>query len=81
MLKRVDNAVYESFKSGEGVEPGIVGMGLTNGGVGYAMDDNNAALVSDEMKAKVDEAAAMIASGDIKVHDYTSDETCPVLQF
>ena len=33
------------------------------------------------MKAKVDEAKAKIESGEIKVHDYMSDETCPALTF
>lgn len=82
MLKRVDNAVYESFKAGADVETGSINaMGLDNGGVGYALDEHNAELVSDEMKAQVDEAMAMISSGEIKVHDYTSDETCPALEF
>lgn len=81
MLKRVDNAVYDSFVAGGDVEPGINAMGLENGGVGFALDEHNEALVSDEMKAQVEEAIAKIASGDIKVHDYTSDETCPALEF
>ena len=81
MLKRVDNAVYEAFTAAEGLETGIVVMNLASEGVGYAMDENNAELVSDEMKTAVDEAAAKIASGDIMVHDYSSDETCPALTF
>jgi len=81
MLKRVDNAVYESFVAGTDVEPGINAMGLENGGVGYALDEHNEALVSDDMKAQVDEAIAKIASGDIEVHDYMSDESCPALDF
>ncbi|MDF1619742.1 BMP family lipoprotein [Pseudothioclava nitratireducens] len=78
MVKRVDNAVYESFMAGEAVEPGIAVMDLAAGGVGFAMDDNNAELVSEEMKAAVDEAAAKIIAGEISVHDYMSDNTCPV---
>ncbi len=81
MLKRVDNAVYEAFKAGENVEPGINAMGLQNGGVGYALDEHNEALVSAEMKAQVDAAMAKISSGEIAVHDYTSDESCPALAF
>jgi basic membrane protein A len=45
------------------------------------MDENNAALVSDDMKAAVEAAAAKIASGELVVHDYMSDETCPALTF
>ncbi len=81
MLKRVDNAVYESFKAGADVEPGINAMGLENGGVGYALDEHNAALVTDDMKTQVDAAMAKISSGDISVHDYMSDDTCPALDF
>ena len=78
MLKRVDNAVYEAFKMGTDLETGIVVMDLASEGVGYALDENNAELVSAEMKAAVDAAAAKIASGEIKVHDYMSDNPCPV---
>ena len=78
MLKRVDNAVYDAFKAGEAIEPGIHVMDLKVDGVGYALDENNAALVSDEMKAAVDAAAEKIKAGEISVHDYMSDNTCPV---
>ena len=78
MMKRVDNAVYEAFKMGTDLETGVVVMDLAAGGVGYALDENNAELVSAEMKAAVDEAAAKIAAGEIAVHDYMSDNACPV---
>ncbi|MFO6464773.1 BMP family protein [Jannaschia sp. KMU-145] len=79
MVKRVDNAVYDSFTqaaAGE-LEAGISVMGLGNEGVGYAMDENNADLVTAEMQAAVDEAKAQIIAGDIMVHDYLSDNSCP----
>jgi basic membrane protein A len=78
MMKRVDNAVYDSFTAGDALETGFNVMGLSNGGVGYALDDNNASLVSADMKAAVDAAAAKIASGELAVHDYMSDNACPV---
>jgi basic membrane protein A len=81
MLKRVDNAVYEAFKAGTDLQPGISVMDVAAGGIDYALDDNNAALVTPEMKAAVDEAKAKIISGELKVHDYMSDETCPALTF
>ena len=81
MLKRVDNAVYDAFKEGTDLAPGINVMDLAAGGVGYALDEHNAALVSDDMKAAVDAAAEQIAAGTLKVHDYMSDETCPALTF
>ncbi len=81
MLKRVDNAVYEAFKEGEALTPGFNVMGLANDGVGYAMDENNAALVTPEMQAAVDAAAAQIKSGELVVHDYMSDNACPAATF
>jgi basic membrane protein A and related proteins len=80
MIKRVDVAVYSTFadaKAGKWA-PGVAVYGLKEEGVGYAMDDNNKALVSAEMKATVDKAAADIISGSVKVHDYMSNSTCPV---
>ena len=78
MVKRVDNAVYEAMMAGKDLETGIVVMGLGNRGVGYALDEHNKSLVSAEMKAAVDAAAAKIADGTLAVHDYMADNTCPV---
>ena len=81
MLKRVDVAVYNAFKEGTDMAPGINVLDLKAGGVGYAMDENNASLVSAEMQAAVDAAAEKIKSGEIMVHDYMSDNTCPGATF
>lgn len=77
MMKRVDNAVYEAFKEGADLKPGINVMDLKAGGVDVAMDENNAALVTPEMKAAVEAAAEKIKSGEIQVHDYMADNACP----
>lgn len=81
MMKRVDNAVYQAMTDGPGLETGFNVMGLNNDGVGYAMDENNASLVSDEMQGAVEGIKAAIVSGEISVHDYMSDESCPALNF
>jgi basic membrane protein A len=81
MLKRVDVAVYNAFKEGTDLVPGINVLDLKSDGVGYAMDDNNAALVTPEMQAAVDAAAEKIKSGELVVHDYMSDNTCPAATF
>lgn len=78
MMKRVDNAVYEAMSMGDDLETGFFVMGVANGGIDYALDEHNAALVSADMKAAVDAAKAAIASGELSVHDYMSDESCPV---
>ncbi|MCV6596291.1 MAG: BMP family ABC transporter substrate-binding protein [Mangrovicoccus sp.] len=80
MMKRVDNAVYDVFvEATEGTfEPGIQVLDLANDGVGYAVDDNNAELITAEMKDAVGAARAGIIDGSITVHDYISDDSCPV---
>jgi basic membrane protein A len=78
MMKRVDNAVYDAMTAGVDMETGFNIMGIANGGIGYAMDEHNAPLVSADMQAAVDAASAKIASGELMVHDYMSDNTCPV---
>ena len=78
MVKAVDNSVYEAFKAGADVQPGIKVMDLASGGVSVAMDDNNKALVTPEMQAAVDAATKGIIDGSIQVHDYMTDNTCPV---
>lgn len=79
MLKRVDNAVYNAFMDvkNDKWSAGFNILDLKAGGVGYAMDDNNAKLVSPDMKAAVEKAEADITSGSVKVHDYMSDSNCP----
>lgn len=80
MLKRVDVAVYDAFSDVNNGEftSGINVLGLAEGGVGWALDENNESLITDEMKAAVAEASAAIISGEIVVHDYMSDSACPV---
>ncbi|MBT6140073.1 MAG: BMP family ABC transporter substrate-binding protein [Rhodospirillaceae bacterium] len=79
MLKRVDVAAYAAFKGAkDGTwKAGIQVLGLAENGVGWALDDNNAKLVTGPMKAKVAEAEKGILSGSIKVHDYMADSKCP----
>jgi len=80
MLKRVDVATYDSFKAAkDGTwKGGIQVFGLKNDGVGYAVDDNNKAILSADAKAKAEAAKADIISGKIQVHDFMSDNKCPV---
>jgi basic membrane protein A len=79
MLKRVDNAVYQTFKDAHDGKwtAGVQNLGLAEDGVGWALDDNNKSLITAEMQAKVDEAQAKIASGEVTVHDYMEDNSCP----
>ncbi|PIE15402.1 MAG: BMP family ABC transporter substrate-binding protein [Rhodobacterales bacterium] len=78
MLKRVDVAVFNAFSAGTDLKPGINVLGLAEGGVDYAMDEHNKDLVTPEMLAAVEAAKAKIIAGEIKVHDYMSDNSCPI---
>ncbi|WP_299750383.1 BMP family ABC transporter substrate-binding protein [uncultured Boseongicola sp.] len=81
MLKRVDVAVYDALTQGTDLETGFNVMGLANYGVGVALDENNEAIVSYDMLAQVYAAADKIVSGEMMVHDYMSDDSCPALEF
>jgi basic membrane protein A len=81
MLKRVDNAVYDAMTAGADLETGFNVMSVANRGVGFAMDANNEPIVSYDMLEAAYGAAADMASGELSVHDYTSDESCPALDF
>lgn len=78
MLKRVDVAAYNTFKSARMDEwkSGIQVLGLAEGGVDWALDEHNKDLITAEMKAQVEKAKADIIAGKIKVHDYMADSTC-----
>ena len=51
---------------------------VASGGIDYALDEHNASVFTDEIKAAVDAAKAGIIDGSIAVHDYRSDDSCPV---
>jgi basic membrane protein A and related proteins len=72
MVKRVDNAVIDCFKSAQdnSWKAGHIVWGLKEEGVGYALDDNNKPLLDDALKAKVEAVKADIISEKIKVKGY-----------
>ncbi len=78
MVKRVGFAALNSWNQDmEGTwKPGIQVLGLKQNAVDWALDDNNKALITDDMKAYMDTLKADIISGKIKVHDYMADNTC-----
>ena len=81
MLKRVDNAVIKAFtEAGDDAtfSPGLTILGLEGDFVGYAMDEHNEDLITDEDVAVLDDLKAQIIAGEIEVHDYTTDTSCPL---
>ncbi len=79
-LKHVDVATYKSFMDAKNGtwKAGSQVLGLKEGGVDYAVDEYNKSLLTPEIKAKVEAAKADIISGKIQIHDYMSDNKCPV---
>ncbi len=69
MVKRVDNAVYMAIK--EAYEGTFVGgvqeLGLAEDGVGYAVDQYNEDLITDQMIEAAEKAKAEIIAGQIVV--------------
>jgi basic membrane protein A len=80
MLKRVDVATEKTFtvaKDGTW-KPGVTVLGLADNGVALAFDEENKPLVTGDMKVAVEKARADIVAGKIKVHDYMTDNQCPM---
>ncbi|HLJ18761.1 MAG TPA: BMP family ABC transporter substrate-binding protein, partial [Stellaceae bacterium] len=71
MVKRVDLAVYQAYRTAkDGTwKPGIRSLGVAEDGVGYTIDEYNGALVTPEMRARAEAARADIIAGKITVPD------------
>ncbi|WP_033136923.1 BMP family lipoprotein [Aeromonas finlandensis] len=78
MVKAVGLASYRTWEeSANGTwQGGVKRLGLAEGGVDWALDKYNEKLITPEMKAKMDTIKADIIAGKIKVHDYTSTDSC-----
>jgi len=73
MLKRVDVAAYNAAfdVADDAFEPGTIVLGLAEGGVGYAMDVNNEALIPAGLLAELAVIGDMIVSGQLVVQGFT----------
>ena len=74
MVKRVDLAVFEAFKTAkDGTwKPGVQKLGVAEDAVGYSLDQYNRSLITPEMERRLQQARADIVAGKIKVTDYTA---------
>lgn len=80
MVKRVDQAIYDSFmqlKNGTW-KAGTQYKGLKEGGVDWALDKDNRSVVSADMEKRINAAKQDIVSGKIKVVDFREGSKCPV---
>jgi basic membrane protein A len=80
MVKRVDVATRTAFETARAGtwRAGRNVLGLAEDGVGVAIDEHNASLVTPEMRARIDAARAEVVAGRVAVHDFMSDNSCPV---
>ena len=79
MLKRVDVAAYNTFIDAYNGKftSGVNILGVAEGGVDWALDENNASLITADIKDAVESARADILSGKVSVHDFMLDSNCP----
>ncbi|MDD9800085.1 MAG: BMP family ABC transporter substrate-binding protein [Gammaproteobacteria bacterium] len=79
MLKGVDRAVYRMYEQAQGGEwaSGVTVLGIKEGGIDWALDEHNRALITAAMESAVTRARTGIINGDIAVHDYMKENTCP----
>ena len=82
MLKRVDIASYkflkEVQKANGKVSGGVENLGLAEGGVDWALDKNNRALITATMEKQVNATKQLIIDGKVSVHDYRDNSQCVI---
>ena len=80
MVKRVDVAAYQYFMdTHKGMfSAGIRQLGLAEDGVDWAVDEHNQELVAGDIEAAVAAAKEGIIAGEIAVHNYEDDQSCPM---
>ena len=80
MVKRVDVAAYQYFMdTHKGMfSAGVMQLGLAEDGVDWAVDEHNESLVAGDIEAAVAAAKKAIIAGDISVHNYEDDQSCPM---
>ena len=69
MIKRVDNAVFETIEDALNgkFKQGLVELGLKEGGVGYVYNSKNKNLILPDVIKKVEAFKKQIIEGKIKV--------------
>ncbi len=74
LVKRVDVAVYDTLKnSHEGTwSAGIKYLGIKEGALDYAVDQNNRSLISEQLIEEVATAKDKIINGQITVESYSA---------
>lgn len=77
MLKRIEDSclwVFDGIADGS-VQPGLHRVGIAEGGVGLAKNENYLAVTPEDVQEKIDEIEEKIASGKIEVKSYYDFES------
>ncbi len=79
VVKRVDVAVKRAFEqTANGLfASGVETLGLAENGVDWALDKYNRSEISTDEENKINAIRKKIITGDIKVHDFSTDNKCP----
>jgi basic membrane protein A len=74
MVKRVDVAVYDTLKNSHdgSWSAGIKSLGIKEGALDYAVDQNNSKLITEKLIEEVATAKDKIISGKLVVESYTA---------
>lgn len=80
MVKRVDVAAHEALMAAKTntLTAGVVTLGLAQDGVGYSLDEHNADLLTPNIREAMNAKRQDIISGKVKVHNYETNNKCPV---
>ena len=80
MVKGVGTAAFNVWEQAMNKQwkSGIVQLGIKEGGVDWVIDEYNRSLITPAMEERMKEIRADIIAGHIKVHDYTSDQSCNI---
>lgn len=80
MLKQTDRVVYAALiHAKRGIwRDNIKTFGLAQDAVGLAFDEHNSSLISPETRQQLDEIRSKILIDEILIHDYVTDNQCPL---
>lgn len=78
MIKKVGVATYQSLKEikAGNLKAGVESLGLKENGIDWALDQYNRSIVSPKIEAKINRIKEKIISGEIKIHNYMTDNSC-----
>jgi len=78
MLKKTDQVIFAALTHAKrGIwRDNVKSFGVAQDAVGLAFDENNAAIVPEEVRKRIEDLKSKIILGKIEVHDYVEDNAC-----